>query len=705
MAGRKTIDHISSAEGPPETPHGRQRKRWRSLAVLAAAVAALAGQSISTSAFQLWKTSCAPDPSHINLPPESLCAGGYGFSPAQPGYAISVSSSLLKVSAGGNSSTTLTVVPQNGFQGQVAMAVTLLPGSPATTAPPTATFSNGQPVNESSYPYSGQVLTFTTLPTTPLGAYEYRVQAAGPQASQPLINGNIWVRVVGTNTAAANDGGNCADVGCNFTSGGTVLPNPQIYLIFWGSLYNAPNIDALPASLMATARDLPGSQYASRLSQYGVSGLSYGATYVDVNNDGALNNPLTSGDLVAEINRVNGATGWGNGSGNRIYVIVPESGYVIAGTVATGANACAFHGWNSNLSYGYIALPNFDNANYIGSCVTDRTASVQNSDEASMTHEIVETATDPQIGTGWTDGGDEIGDVCNWYSTLLSGVRFATAQEFYDKGAGQCMGQQESGYWITSKAGCVSSSGSAAPHGDTCSLTLSAPISGVAAHPSNQGYWLVGQDGGVFAFGSAPFLKSLPSQNVRPVAPIVGIASTPDGGGYWLVGADGGVFTFGNAPFLGSMGGQHLNARVTGMAATPDGQGYWLIAADGGVFSFGDALYFQNDIGSTNGCRNISVSSWIGINASPEGLGYWNISNIGDMSPHSDTNAKGNPAPFFGSAVCESNTAMVGSAANFDRWGALMLDANAITYPVGNVTGPASGVVGAGNYVGLAFSR
>src|SRR5664280_783547 len=31
--------------------------------------------------------------------------------------------------------------------------------------------------------------------------------------------------------------------------------------------------------------------------------------------------------------------------------------------------------------------------------------------------------------------------------------------------------------------------------------------------------------------------------------PIVGMASTPDGGGYWLVASDGGVFAFGNAPF------------------------------------------------------------------------------------------------------------------------------------------------------------
>ena len=34
-------------------------------------------------------------------------------------------------------------------------------------------------------------------------------------------------------------------------------------------------------------------------------------------------------------------------------------------------------------------------------------------------------------------------------------------------------------------------------------------------------------------------------------APIVGIAATPTGKGYWLVGADGGVFAFGDATFFG----------------------------------------------------------------------------------------------------------------------------------------------------------
>ena len=97
-------------------------------------------------------------------------------------------------------------------------------------------------------------------------------------------------------------------------------------------------------------------------------------------------------------------------------------------------------------------------------------------------------------------------------------------------------------------------------------------------------------------------------------APVVGMAATPDGRGYWLVGSDGGVFAFGDAAFRGSEGGTALNAPVTGMAATNDGGGYWLAAGDGGVFAFGDAAFD----GSASGLVTHPV---LGVAA--DGGGYW----------------------------------------------------------------------------------
>ena len=97
---------------------------------------------------------------------------------------------------------------------------------------------------------------------------------------------------------------------------------------------------------------------------------------------------------------------------------------------------------------------------------------------------------------------------------------------------------------------------------------------------TDQGYFLVGSDGGVFAFGNAPFVGSLPGLGVTPTQPISGLVPTGTDGGYFLVGKDGGVFAFGNAPFLGSLPGHRGPPDdIIGIAATPSGNGYWLVAA------------------------------------------------------------------------------------------------------------------------------
>ncbi len=87
--------------------------------------------------------------------------------------------------------------------------------------------------------------------------------------------------------------------------------------------------------------------------------------------------------------------------------------------------------------------------------------------------------------------------------------------------------------------------------GNTTPMPLAAPVTGAAVDPGTNGYWETSADGGVYAFGSAPFDGSLPGIGVTPAAPIMAMAAA-SGGGYWLLGADGGVFAFGGAGFFGS---------------------------------------------------------------------------------------------------------------------------------------------------------
>lgn len=105
-------------------------------------------------------------------------------------------------------------------------------------------------------------------------------------------------------------------------------------------------------------------------------------------------------------------------------------------------------------------------------------------------------------------------------------------------------------------------------------------------------YWVAESDGTVIAKG-LPFYGDPQTVNVTVKAPIVEIVATPDHKGYWLLGQDGGVFAFGDAGYFGSMANSHLYGIVA-MVPTPDGHGYFLLSEEGAVASFGDAPYLPN---------------------------------------------------------------------------------------------------------------
>ena len=75
----------------------------------------------------------------------------------------------------------------------------------------------------------------------------------------------------------------------------------------------------------------------------------------------------------------------------------------------------------------------------------------------------------------------------------------------------------------------------------------------MAASPTGKGYWLVAEDGGVFAFGDAPFHGS--TGDITLIQPVISIVPSRTGKGYWFVARDGGLFAYGDAAFHGSLAG------------------------------------------------------------------------------------------------------------------------------------------------------
>jgi hypothetical protein len=61
---------------------------------------------------------------------------------------------------------------------------------------------------------------------------------------------------------------------------------------------------------------------------------------------------------------------------------------------------------------------------------------------------------------------------------------------------------------------------------------------------------------------------TLPAMHIT-VSNIVSIVPTATGAGYWLIGADGGVFAFGDAGFIGSLPGLGVHVgNVVGAVPT-----------------------------------------------------------------------------------------------------------------------------------------
>ena len=205
----------------------------------------------------------------------------------------------------------------------------------------------------------------------------------------------------------------------------------------------------------------------------------------------------------------------------------------------------------------------------------------------------------------------------------------------------------DQGYWLASAQGGVYTFGDAGFYGAADTVPLAKPVLGISGTPDSKGYWLVASDGGVFAYGDAgffgnpmelnPSLPPGPSNSVSLDAPVVGIAPTHDGKGYFEVGSDGGVFAFGDAVFAGSAAPAHPTSPVVGIALSK-GNGYWEVSANGQVFAFGSA-------GILGGASNLPLNGAIvAIQATPDGAGYWLFGADGGVFAFGD-------AQFDGSAV------------------------------------------------------
>jgi len=238
-----------------------------------------------------------------------------------------------------------------------------------------------------------------------------------------------------------------------------------------------------------------------------------------------------------------------------------------------------------------------------------------------------------------------------------------------------------------------------------------------AARVAAPGYWLLGNDGGVFSF-AAPFLGSAsgpttcrPNTTDRemPTGTCGSIAATPDGGGYWILDTDTGVVhPYGDAGFFSDPATKFAGTprefvpNFVAIVSTPDGKGYWVLerglSGMGSVDPFGDATSYGDTVSLAHKTGSGFNGGPVALAATPDGKGYWEVHFDGGVFAFGD-------AGFYGSAV---NVALrgpiVGIAVTADGRGYWLVASDGGVFAFGDAVfaGSLGGKVLAGPIVGIA---
>ena len=199
-----------------------------------------------------------------------------------------------------------------------------------------------------------------------------------------------------------------------------------------------------------------------------------------------------------------------------------------------------------------------------------------------------------------------------------------------------CAPAGQSGYWMLGEDGKVFAFGDAKLMGDAVGRI---PSGAKAVHieptPSYGGYWINDDRGAVHAFGNAGALGSLPGGTLGAGEKVTSLSATPSGAGYWLFTSKGRVFTFGDAQKFGDLAALTLNGAIQSSIPTPTGKGYFMVGSDGGVFAFGDAV-FKGSMGATK--LNQPVMALVPTKTSQ---GYWLVASDGGIFAFGDAKFRG----------------------------------------------------------------
>ncbi len=273
----------------------------------------------------------------------------------------------------------------------------------------------------------------------------------------PTYQASTTLRSRNASRVATNAASNLAGV-LTYHSGGIVIPTPTVYAIFWipstGKLQNG-GATTLPAAYQTIETNLLKDYFGRGLAlnntqyyqivgstkTYITTAGTFGGSAIDTasypasgcNDTATPGNCVSDAQIRAEIAKVMTAKGW-TGGNNKIFFLFTSSGEGSCFNSSSCAYTqyCGYHSFfssgGSNVIYGNEP---YGGAKGCGGSPSPNSNPAADSAATVLSHELTEAITDPLLNAWFDSGGNEIGDLCNFYFGY-QGYKSGTANEFWN---------------------------------------------------------------------------------------------------------------------------------------------------------------------------------------------------------------------------------------------------------------------------------
>lgn len=215
---------------------------------------------------------------------------------------------------------------------------------------------------------------------------------------------------------------------------GPLLPNVQVFTIFWGKLWgSSPTSTQMMKDLNSFFSAILVSPAIDQLAEYSVPGqaIGHGAFIgTTVINANAPVGSITDSAIKTQLKKWVASRVVPKNTKNTLYFIYLDPGIIsIMGGGQSCQSYCGYHNHVGKIYYAVMPYPTCTGC-LGGMAALDALT-------GTSSHELCEAITDPVPGTGWYDDTNgEIGDICAWNFKKVAGY---TVQLEWSNQQGKCV--------------------------------------------------------------------------------------------------------------------------------------------------------------------------------------------------------------------------------------------------------------------------